>query len=657
MNGPLGLEQGFTIAHRVYRGSRPLRLSLAVGTGLHPKLAGNGRALVFRSAQGAVAYGYGGLVASDARGHRLTAWLALRGERVELLVSDRGAHYPLRIDPFIQQGEKLVGTGAVRGANQGWSVSLSADGNTALVGGPCDGHAGRIFCDGTGAAWVFVRSGSAWSQQGPKLVGSGAVGAAQEGWSVALSGDGNTALVGGPGDDGGLGATWVFTRSGTTWTQQGPKLVGTGAVFRDTGAEQGHGVAISADGNTAVVGGPLDNWDNRTGSGGPGAAWVFVRSGSTWTQQGQKLVGTGADIADGFVGEGESVALSGDGNTALIGPYSVGAWVFTKSGATWAQQGPRLQTVPGIDWLSPGVALSGDGNTALIGAPSDCSGGMYGGTWVFTRSASSWSKQASFGDDCSSGSVALSDDGNTAAVGHTNYSDSGQARVYTRSGSSWSQSGPQLVGTGGAGGSSQGMSVALSAHGQTALIGGAYDNQNPSDPNDWTGAAWVFAVVPPSTVDSITPTSGITGSSVTIAGTNLTGAESVKFGGLETPSFTVVSDAEIKATVPDGAVAGKVSVTTPRGTATSAQDFNPTLSITSLRPVGGLPGTVVDIRGIGFTPGATVQFNGAPAASVSYASSGEVEATVPSLASTGPVPDQLHSDLSGRPSSRSDGCG
>ena len=120
---------------------------------------------------------------------------------------------------------------------------------------------------------MFTRSGTTWTQQGSKLVGTGAIGDANQGSSVALSGDGNTALVGGYYDNphqtgkffGSVGAAWVFTRSGTTWTQQGSKLVGTGAAG-DAG--QG-GVALSGDGNTALVGGNDDN-------GGVGAAWVFV---------------------------------------------------------------------------------------------------------------------------------------------------------------------------------------------------------------------------------------------------------------------------------------------------------------------------------------------------------------------------------------------
>src|SRR5262249_28091587 len=169
---------------------------------------------------------------------------------------------------------ELVGPGA-QDALPICSVALSGDGGTVVVGGNND--------DGgdTGAAWVFTRSGGTWTQQ-QKLVGTGAIGSAYQGTSVALSGDGNTAIVGGPCDNGtcasagaAVGAAWVFTRSGGTGAQH-RKRVGTGALGS---ANQVASVALSGGGNTAIVGGDADN------SGNPGAAWVFTRSGSTWSQQ------------------------------------------------------------------------------------------------------------------------------------------------------------------------------------------------------------------------------------------------------------------------------------------------------------------------------------------------------------------------------------
>ena len=218
---------------------------------------------------------------------------------------------------FSQLGSKLVGTSALGQANQGASVALSADGSTAIVGGPDD--------NGGGAAWVYTLSGGAWTQQA-KLAGTGASTTAL-GWSVALSADGNTAIVGGPHDNAFIGAAWVYSRSGGVWTQQGSKLVGIGAVGN---ADQGWSVALSADGNTVVVGGPRDNAYT-------GAAWVYSRGGSVWTQQGNKLVGIGAA---GSAMQGSSVALSADGNTAITGALADNrvtgaAWVHVRSGGVW----------------------------------------------------------------------------------------------------------------------------------------------------------------------------------------------------------------------------------------------------------------------------------------------------------------------------------
>jgi hypothetical protein len=229
---------------------------------------------------------------------------------------------------------------------------------------------------------VFTRSGGVWTQQGKKLVGAGAVGSARQGMSVALSADGNTAIVGGWSDNSKTGAAWVFTRKGGVWTQQGNKLVGVGAVG---GARQGMSVALSADGNTAIVGGPGDNpWDQSVpfGLGAAGAAWVFTRSGGVWTQQGNKLVGVGAV---GSARQGMSVALSADGNTAVVGGWSDNsragtAWVFSRSGGVWTQQGNKL--IEGS--AAPSVALSADGSIVMVGG-SNYNWGA-GAAWVFTRS-------------------------------------------------------------------------------------------------------------------------------------------------------------------------------------------------------------------------------------------------------------------------------
>ena len=487
-NGPLGIEQGFDIAARPGPTAGPLTLSLALSGNLAARRRDDSVLFTGRGA----ALRYGGLVATDASGHVLRSWLQLVKGHVLIRVADRGASYPLRIDPMIQQGKKLTGTGAIGTGRFGFTVALSGDGNTALIGARY-GIVGGETGIGAGAAWVFVRSGGAWTQQGGKLVGTGHVGEGEFahvgegefGTSVALSDDGDTALIGAPADDENVGAAWVFTRSGSTWTQQGGKLTGAGG---DGQSRFGRSVALSADGNTALVGGTRDNSSE-------GAAWVFARSGSTWTQQGEKLTGTGAVGQAEF---GRSVALSADGGTALIGGWSDNgnagaAWVFTRSGSTWSQQGAKLTGTgeTGEGAFGTSVALSADGNTAMVGGPRDSSD--VGAAWVFTRSGSIWTQQGEkltgtgesgagrFGE-----SIALSADGNTALIGGPrDNSEAGAAWAFTRSSSTWTQQGGKLVGTGETGAGEFGTSAALSDDGNTALVGVPEDDAA-------TGGTWVF---------------------------------------------------------------------------------------------------------------------------------------------------------------------
>jgi hypothetical protein len=504
-NGPYGLEQGFTVSKPPAAGGGALVLAMRVDGSLTPQRVGS--QIVFRTHAGGTALRYGQLSALDATGRRLPARMELGGGgALRLLIDDSGARYPLRIDPFFQQGPKLSGTETGTKTQFGLNVALSADGATALIGGPGDKSE-------VGAAWVFTRSGTTWEQQGPKLVGGGESGKAHFGYAVALSSDGSTALIGGGGDNGELGAAWVFTRSGSTWEQQGAKLTGAG----ETGnGHFGFRAALSADGNTALIGGPADNTN-------VGAAWVFTRSGSTWEQQGAKLTG-GEETGNGEFGEG--VALSGDGNTALIGGGSdnaqVGAaWAFTRTESTWAQQGLKLTGTGEVGEGHFGfrVALSEDGTTALIGGGGD--NGEVGAAWVFTRSESTWGQQggkltgggesgkAHFGY-----SVAVSADGNAALIGGlADNSEAGAAWTFTRSGSTWAELGAKLTGLEESGKGLFGYGVALSGDGNTALVGGADDKNE-------LGAAWVFVNIAAKSPTVVTGSvTSQTGSSATLNAT------------------------------------------------------------------------------------------------------------------------------------------
>jgi hypothetical protein len=405
---------------------------------------------------------------------------------------------------WAQQGGKLTGSDGSGWPAFGASVALSADGETALIGGPVDDF-------GRGAAWVFTRSGAAWTQQGAKLV-AGDLAADDDsfrgfGFGVALSADGSTALVGSPDEHDRLGVGRVFLRSGASWAQLPAKL-----TARDEAGgfdlAFGRSVALSADGDTALVGGPGDDVS-------AGAAWVFVRSGTTWTQQGPKLTG-GGEI--GHANVGDVVALSGDGNTALVGaPDDDGGkgavWVFVRSGATWSPQGGKLT---GTGAFGSSLALSADGSTALVGAPGDVGG--VGGVWVFTRSGSTWTQHGgklTGGGEAGTGAfgegVALSADGSTALIGgQADDGQKGAAWVFSRSGADWSQQGSKLTGDGESGAGRFGEGVALSADGSTALVGGPGDGGGP-------GAVWAFGRSGDGWVQQGAKVSGISGFGARVA--------------------------------------------------------------------------------------------------------------------------------------------
>lgn len=483
LNGPLGLEQGFVVPTRP-GGQGAVTVALRIAGTLRARLERG--AVVFVDRSGHAVLRYDGLAARDARGKALPASLSVSGGRVLVRVDDARAAYPLRIDPFIQQQELTAATGTESGnAVFGYSTALSANGNTALVGGPFD--------DGmVGAAWVFTRSGSTWTQQQKLTAVTGSeTGNGQFGWDVSLSSDGNTALIGGPADNGSVGGAWVFTRSGSTWSQQQH-------LTADTMTETGDGyfgqsVALSPDGSTALIGGPVDN-------GNAGAAWLFTRSGSSWSQQ-QKLTVTDTTLGD----FGTSVALSGDGSTAVVGASgndsgTGAAWAFTRSGSIWNQQ----QELTPVGMFSDtdfgsSAAISADGNTAVIGGPNEDPGFAL----VFTRSGSSWSQQqllqAASGTETGDGqfgtSAALSSDGNTALIGGPlDASGVGAAWTFTRAGSTWTQQQTVSAASGTESGTGDfGHSVALSADAGTALVGGQSDSGG-------VGAAWAFSapsVTPP----------------------------------------------------------------------------------------------------------------------------------------------------------------
>jgi hypothetical protein len=214
------------------------------------------------------------------------------------------------------QQQKLTASDATAAASFGISVALSSDGNTTLIGGPGD-------TSGAGAAWVFTRSAGIWSQQGLKLTGSGESGAGEFGVGISMSADGNTALIGGLTDNGNVGAEWAFTKSGSSWTQQGPKLTASDEVG---GGFFGSGSALSADGNTAVITGPHDNGLAGAGWVFARSGTTWTQQGSKLTANDEMGAGQfGIGIA--LTPDGSTALIGGSDDNSGAGA----AWAFSSS--------------------------------------------------------------------------------------------------------------------------------------------------------------------------------------------------------------------------------------------------------------------------------------------------------------------------------------
>ena len=383
VNGSQGLEQGFTFAHRPAPGrliTEPLAIALGVTGDLAPTRKDG--AILLASAQG-VALRYTGLTARDARGHILPSRMELIGREIRLLVEDRDAQYPLVVDPTWSQQAELTSSDGAAGDNFGYSVAI--DGGTAVVGAY---HRTVGSNSQQGAVYVFVQSGTTWTQQA-ELTSSD--GAANDNFGSSVAVSGGTAVIGaynrGVGGNSSQGAAYVFVQSGTSWSQQAELTASDGE-----GSDL-FGVSVAVSGGTAVVGA----YHHRVGSNNnQGAAYVFVQSGTSWSQQAEWTA------SDGGENSRFGVSVSVSGGTALIGANGqpVGsnsgqgaAYVFVQSGTSWSQQA-ELTASDGVSSDQFGRSVSVSGGTALIGSASHVFGGDNpGAAYLFVQNGTSWSQQ------------------------------------------------------------------------------------------------------------------------------------------------------------------------------------------------------------------------------------------------------------------------
>jgi len=334
----------------------------------------------------------------------------------------------------VTQRQKI--TSAPRGVGAQFGNAVAISGNTMVVGARFD----STTASQAGAAFVFVLNGTTWTQQATLLANDGAAGD-KFGQSVAISGD--TIVVGAyqanaPLSNG--GAAYVFVRNGTTWTQQ-QKLTASDGTADD---EFGNSVAIKDD--TVVVGAHFADLPSNSAAG---AAYRFMRSGTVWIEV-QKLTPSGATLGGNQFGE--SLAVSGD--KLVVGSdhddtpeTAAGAvYVFVDSGAAYSPQ-QKLTIGNGTNGDLFGFSVAIEGNTLVGGAREDtaASGAAYvfefnGATWTLQQKLTA-SDAAAF--DRFGWSVAVSN--NVVAVGAREDDDTvlkpdvGSAYVFTRSGTTWTE--------------------------------------------------------------------------------------------------------------------------------------------------------------------------------------------------------------------------
>ncbi len=607
INDQRGFEHGYTLRDRPdgasgtnASGGGMLHFTLAVRGELVPRVSENGRDVAFTApTDRSTTLTYNNLKVFDADGVHLAASFQATTtttgtHALRLTIDDTNARYPLTIDPVAQQAYlKAPSTGA---RDQfGYAVAVSGD--TVVVGASSeDSNATGVNGDPTddstfnaGAAYVFVRTpgGTTWTQQAYLKASNAAV---RDVFGISVSVSGDTVVVGAAQEDSNAtgvngnqannsaadsGAAYVFVRSGTTWTQQAYLKAS------NTGANDLFGISVSVSGDTVVVG-AYGEASNATGvNGNPtdnstfnaGAAYVFVRTpgGTTWTQQAYlKASNTGASDLFGY-----SVAVSGD--TVVVGApnedsnatgvngngaddsfiFSGAAYVFVRppGGTTWTQQAYVKAANTGAGDVF-GVSVSVSGDTLVVGAyieasnatgvngdQADNSAVRSGAAYVFVRppGGTTWIQQAYLkasntgASDQFGWSVAVSGDkvvvgayqeGSNATGINGNQAnntapEAGAAYVFVRTGTVWSQQ-AYLKASNTDASDLFGFAVAIS--GDTVVVGAQHEGSNATGVNGnqadnsaaEAGAAYVFILglptptsptASPATVCSIAPSS------------------------------------------------------------------------------------------------------------------------------------------------------
>ena len=309
------------------------------------------------------------------------------------------------------QQAKITASDAQLESWYGSSVAINSDGTYAVVGAPQEDTNGIQ----AGAAYIYARSGSTWTQQ-QKIIGSTTDASDYFGGSVAINSDGTYIAVGAHSEN----SVFVFTRSGSTWTEQAKCQPSDGPYNTNFGGT----LDINSDGTYFITG-------DAYKSGG-GSAYVFTRSGSTWTQQ-AKLLSTDLEASDYF---GLDVAINSDATYAIIGAAfedtglsnAGAAYIFTRSGSTWTQQAKiQASDVTANAYFGGGTSMNSSGDHIIVAANGLNT--RIGSVYIFERSGSTWTQKVKLrGSDATTtysdgGVTNVSMSGNGSSVIYAHYTE------------------------------------------------------------------------------------------------------------------------------------------------------------------------------------------------------------------------------------------
>jgi trimeric autotransporter adhesin len=497
-------------------------------------LSGDERAVmsdgaVLLSARG-VSLAYGGLIATDARGRRLPAHIQLLGDRLSLVIDDRGARYPLRVDPFVQQA-KLT---ASDGARMGLTVAVSGDMVVASDdGATVNGQSQQ------GAAYVFVKPSGGWAsaQETARLTASDGAAGQFFGESVAIEGD--TIVVGNEDADNFSGAAYVFVKPAGGWVSgtETAKLTASHPAFGNL-----IGASVAIDGDTVVAG--ADGFGGG-GFGGQGAAFVFVKPAGGWASEADEAVLTAAS-AGAFDGLGAAVAVSGD--TVVAGSLNANtAFVFVEPPGGWADENETARlTASQAGNLGFGQAVAISGDTIVAGAEGAQEGAIEpGAAYVFVKPADGWVSGTETAELTASDGAGADELGNSVAIDGDKVlvgawlasiggiESPGAAYVFAKPAGGWASQheAAKLTASDGTEDSELGNSVAIDGD---TVVAGAPGAQVGA--NSFQGALYVFGPGPSSTAVGCSPTP-VVGQS-----TNCTATVTDTAAGPSTPTGTVSFD-------------------------------------------------------------------------------------------------------------------